>query len=127
MATVIVKPRVCTLLGAISAISTSTTALFFGLNDLSNVYRGQLNIVATPGAVTAPTFVLEASVDNGVTFFVVPVSTAITYGLTGGIGADTAPLYAARYDVSGLAGALYKFGMTAGTGVTAIPVYALAG
>lgn len=127
MATVIVKPRVPTLLGSIAAISTSTTALFFGLPDLSHVYRGSLTITAQAGAVTSPTWVLEASLDNGASWFVVPVSTAITYGLTGQTSGDTAPLFASRYDVSGLGGAIFKFGITAGTAITAMPIYALAG
>lgn len=121
MATSVIKSRNAQNLGTIAA---NNAPVVFGLGDVSSTYRGQLSIVCSGGAVTGPTWVLEASIDGGSTFFTI---TATTYTLTGLISGDTASLYAARYDVSGLAGALFKFGATAGTGWSATTVYALVG
>lgn len=124
LATVVLKSRVSTSLGTIAAISAS---LQFGLGDISQTYRGMLTLVGSGGAVTGPTWVLEGSLDQGATWFTIPANTTQPIVLTGQISGDTASLFATQYNVSGLSGALLKFGATAGTGWTATTVYALVG
>lgn len=111
-----------TPLGSISALNTP---LQFAAPIDSATYRGQLTIHVPTGAVTTPTWLLEGSIDGGATWFVI---TAATYTLTGLFTGDTAPIFAARYDISGLgAGAIFKFGLTAGTAITALSVFAHVG
>ena len=122
--TVLVPLRVPTSLGTIAAISAP---LQFGLPQVSDWFRGFLTIVGSGGAVSGPTWVLEGSLDQGVTWFAIPANTTQPIVLTGLISGDTAPLVANQYNVSGLSTALFKFGATAGTAWTATTVYALAG
>ena len=122
--TVLVPIRVPTSLGTIAAISAP---LQFGLPQTSQLFRGLLTIVGSGGAVTTPTWVLEASLDQGNTWFAIPANTTQPIVLTGLISGDTAALVANQYNVSGLSTALFKFGATAGTAWTATTVYALVG
>ena len=124
MATTIIKTRRPVNLGTIAAINTPVP---FGLGDVSQTYRGLLTIVASGGAVTSPTWVLEGSLDQGATWFVIPSQTTLPIALTGQISGDTAPLAAYQYNVSGLSGAFLKFGATAGTAWTSTTIYALVG
>jgi len=130
----LLKTRIPKLLGSISALNAP---LQFGIPDVTNVFRGQLIIVASAaGAVTGPTWVLEGSIDQGLSWLLISPSIVLTastptyglpYALTGQFTGDAAPIYAARYDVSGLSGSTLKFGLSAGTGITALPIYALVG
>lgn len=120
----LVKTRIATNLGSLTASSGAGSVLQFGCPDISSMYRGKLNISCAAGAVTGPTWLLECSIDNGLTWFVL---TATTYTISGQVSGDAAPLYAASYDISGLAGATFKFALTAGTGITATSVWALIG
>lgn len=113
---VVVSPRVAKLLGNLTA---NNTPLQFGLAELTP--RQQL-VINVSGSITTPTFVLEASIDGGSTWFVV-AGTALT--LTGQFTGDTASLFATRYDISGLVGAQFRFGTTAGSGFTNAAVTAL--
>jgi hypothetical protein len=123
--TVIIKPRYVQTIGSISAINTP---LPFGVSDLSQAYRGQLTLTgASTGAVSTPTWVLEGSIDNGSTWFVIPAQTTLPIALTGQMTGDTAPLFALQYNISGLGGALFHFGLSAGTGITAFTVSAYIG
>lgn len=122
--TILVPLRTPTSLGTISA---TNAPLQFGLPQTTQLYRGWLTIVAAGGAVTGPTWVLEASLDQGATWFAIPANTTQPIVLTGLTSGDTAALSATQYNVSGLSGALFKFGLTAGTGITATTVYALVG
>ena len=122
--TVLVPLRVPTNLGTIAAISAP---LQFGIPQTSQLFRGLLTIVGSGGAVTTPTWVLEGSIDNGVTWFVVPAQTTLPLALTGQMTGDTAPLFANQYNVSGLGGALFHYGLSAGTGITATTVWVLVG
>lgn len=124
MATSVVKDRVAQNIGTVAAINAPVV---FGLPDMSQTYRGQVTIVGNGGAVTGPTWVLEGSIDNGSTWFVVPAQTTLPLALTGQLTGDTAPLFALQYNVSGLGGALFHFGASAGTGWTATTVYVLVG
>ena len=123
MATSVLKSRVAVKLGSLSAINTSVA---FGLGDTTQTYEGTLFIVASGGAVTTPTWVLEASLDQGTTWFILP-ATSTSLALTGLLSGDTAALFAGQYTVSGLSGALFKFGATAGSAWTATNIYALVG
>lgn len=70
-------------------------------------------VVSVGGNLAGGTFVLEGSIDGGATWFVVPAQ-ASDVTQTG--APDTAAVFAARYDVSGLgAGCLFRFGTTAFT------------
>ena len=124
MATFVVKDRVAQNVGSISALNAPVV---FGLPDMSQTYRGQVTIVGNGGAVTGPTWVLEGSIDNGATWFVVPAQTTLPLALTGQMTGDTAPLFANQYNVSGLGGALFHYGLSAGTGITATTVWVLVG
>jgi hypothetical protein len=124
LSTTIVKCRVAVNLGTIAAV---TAPVQFGLGDMSQTYRGQLTIVASGGAVASPTWVLEGSLDQGSTWFVIPPQTTLPIALTGQLSGDTAPLAAYQYNVSGLSGCLFKFGATAGTAWTQTTIYALVG
>lgn len=120
-ATVLVKDRVLTNIGSISAINS---ALTFGIPDMTQPGRGNLWIQASSAgsaAVSTPTWVLEASLDQGVSWFVVAATTSTLTGLMTG---DTAAIFAASYNVSGLGGCLFHFGLTAGTGITALTIWA---
>ena len=122
--TTIMKYRTIASLGTIAGISAP---LQFGVNDVSSAFRGLLTIVGSGGAVTTPTWILEGSLDQGVTWFAIPANTSQPIVLTGLISGDTAPLFANQYNVSGLSGGLFKFGATAGTSWMATTVYALFG
>lgn len=124
MATFVVKDRVAQNVGSISALNTPVV---FGLPDTSQTYRGQVTIVGNGGTATGPTWVLEGSIDNGATWFVVPAQTTLPLALTGQMTGDTAPLFALQYNVSGLGGALFHYGLSAGTGITATTVWVLVG
>jgi hypothetical protein len=124
MATFVVKDRVAQNVGSISALNTPVV---FGLPDMSQTYRGQVTIVGKGGTATGPTWVLEGSIDNGATWFVVPAQTTLPLALTGQMTGDTAPLFALQYNVSGLGGALFHFGLSAGTSLTATTVWVLVG
>jgi hypothetical protein len=130
----LLKTRIPKLLGSLTALNAP---LQFGIPDVTNVYRGQRVIVASAaGAVTTPTWVLECSIDQGLSWFLISPAIVLTastptyglpYALSGQVTGDNAPVYAARYDVSGLSGSTLKFGLTAGTGITALPIFALVG
>jgi len=125
MATVVIKSRVAENIGSVAAINTP---LAFGLADTSQTYCGQLTITGgSAGAVSTPTYILEGSIDNGLTWFVIPSQTTLPIVITGQMTGDTASLFALQYNVSGLGGALFHFGLTAGTGITAIPVWVMVG
>jgi hypothetical protein len=118
MFTVIVKSRAIANLGTISALNTPLT---FGCGDMTFASNGILNIQASGGAVTTPTWVLAASLDQGTSWFVVSGTAATLTGLATG---DTGAIYAGSYNVSGLSGALFHFALTAGTAYSAMTIYA---
>jgi hypothetical protein len=126
MATTVIKTRVAVNLGSISAVNTPVT---FGLGDMTFNYRGFLTIMGgSGGAVTTPTYILEASLDQGVSWFAIPANTTQPAVVTGTfLTGDTAALFVNQYNVSGLSGALFHFGLTAGSAITAIPIWALVG
>jgi hypothetical protein len=122
--TVLVPLRTPTKIGTIAAINTP---LQFGIPQTTQLFRGFLTVVGSGGAVTTPTWILEGSLDQGATWFAIPANTTQPIVLTGLTSGDTASLVANQYNISGLSGALFKFGATAGTGWTVTTVYALVG
>ena len=124
MATFVIKDRVAQNVGAVSALNTPVT---FGLPDMSNNNQGVVTITGNGGAATGPTWILEGSIDNGSTWFVIPAQTTLPIALTGQMTGDTAPLFALQYNVSGLGGALFHFGLSAGSGLSATTVWVLVG
>ncbi len=123
--TVVLKSRVAEDLGSIAAINAPVQ---FGLGDVSETYRGSLTLIGSGGAVTTPTWVLEASLDQGVSWFIIPAESTNPPVVTGTfLTGTTAALFVNQYNVSGLSGALFQFGATAGTAWTATQVYALIG
>jgi hypothetical protein len=118
---VLLRTRIPVLIGSITALNAPVQ---FGVSETSS-YRGQLTLVV-PSGVTTATTVLEASIDNAASWFVI-TATASIYTLTGQFTGDTAPIIANRYDVSGMSGAQFRFGFTAQTGLTTATVWGLIG
>ena len=104
-----------------SAQLTATgQALAFTLGYVDLFNQGKFLIQAS-GTITSPTALLEGSIDGGNTWFVVPpISSDVTVTGT----EDTAAVFVARYEVSGISSALYRFGFTAGTFTGATDVWA---
>ena len=120
MSTVIIAPRVPTKIGA---VADTTTPVVFGAPPMSVTYRGELTLTSVGGGVTTPTWTLVCSIDNGATWFTLqPSSTgSVAPGVFG--GGDVAVTAVNQYNISGLAGALFKFGLTAGTGITSMSIW----
>jgi hypothetical protein len=118
---ILLRPRVPVLVGALIALNAPVQ---FGVCE-SLTPRGQLTLTAYQAGLSAVTAVLEASIDQGISWFSIP-ATSTFYGTTTLTG-DTAAIVANRYDVSGLCGSQMRFGFTAATGLTSCPVYALQG
>lgn len=119
---ILLRPRIPVLLGSLVALNAPVQ---FGIPETGTAGRGQLNISAYQSGLSAVTALLEASIDQGVSWFSIP-ATANYYGSTVFTG-DTATIVGNRYDVSGLCGSQMRFGFTAATGLTSCPVYALMG
>lgn len=122
MARTVLKSRQATNIGSISALNAG---LQFSAIDINPPGRGSLVLAGSGGGVTTPTWVLEASLDNGTSWFQVPASTGLI--TTGLITGDTAATSVNSYDISGLHGAAFKYGLTAGTSITAMTIWALVG
>lgn len=84
--------------------------------------------VITTGAITTPVVALEASIDSATTWFVIPGgSQAAALAVTGQVGGDAAPTTANSYNISGIQGGLFRFGLVSGTITTNPSVWALLG
>jgi hypothetical protein len=118
---ILIRPRIPVLLGSIVALNAPVQ---FGIPE-TTAGRGQLKISAYQSGLSAVTALLEASIDQGVSWFSIP-ATATYYGTTTFTG-DTAVILTNHYDVSGLCGSQMRFGFTAATGLTSCPAYALVG
>lgn len=105
-AIVTLRPRIPASLGNLTA---NNTPLQFGIGDMTS---RQTLVVTVGGSITTPTFVLETSIDNGSTWFVI---TGTAFTLTGQFTGDNAGIFASRFDISGLVGAQFRFGTTAGS------------
>lgn len=100
--------------------SAANNAVQFTISNLRDAPNGTDALSITAGGnLTATAFVLEGSLDAGVTWFVVTASAASAgannstaiISVTG--TADTAAAFAATYNVTGLSGpTLFRFGVT---------------
>ncbi len=107
----------------LGTLVAANTAVAFTIPEPTRDNQGVL-ILQTTGA-QGTTAVLEASIDSGATFFIVPILT--TFAITGQLTGDTAATFAASYAVSGMgAGTLFKFGYS-GAGVPTAVVWGLVG
>lgn len=106
-----------TKLGTLTGLNVGVV---FSVGSVGEFSAKKLSIQVPTGTVT--TAALEVSLDGGATWVVLPAAQTLT--LTGQITGDTAAVFGATYDVSGLGGALFHFGVTAGT-ITASDVWAL--
>lgn len=84
-----------------------------------------LTLVST-GAITAGAIVLEASLDQGTTWFGVPAGSQAAGFTTTTLNSDTAVSAAGSFNISGLQGALFRAGVT-GTITTNPNIWALLG
>lgn len=121
MATILVPPRIPTNVGTLTQLNTPVV---FGLPERTEGVVGKAIISVQGGAVTTPTWELDASIDGGNSWFQV---TQTTLTLTGLMTGDTAATYAASFASNGLVGAVLKFGLTAGTGISSMVVWVMAG
>lgn len=94
------------------ALAAANNAVAFSVKAPRELGLNKI-VITLDGNLAGGTFVLEASIDGGNTWFVVP---AISSDLSVSSVPDTAAVAANRYEVSGLAGgALFRFGTTART------------
>lgn len=109
-------------LGTLGAANNAVTFTISNLRDAPNG-TDALSITVNPtGSLVGGTFVLEGSIDGGLSWFVVTASAASagannSTAIISQTGtADTAAIFAATYNVTGLSGAtLFRFGTTAFT------------
>lgn len=129
MSTVLPKTRVIQNLGQISTsgAGTSTSYVTFGIPDISGVFRGRLTLTAAGGGVSGATWGLSCSIDNGNTWFTIDPDTANSISGGGGAGGGTSVTYVSQYDISGLAGSLFTFGLVYGTVSNPMTIWALVG
>src|SRR5262245_7630283 len=91
-------------------------------------HQGVMVIQVGPGltGVTGTSFALEVSIDGAGSWALVPIAT--TLAITGQPGSDTAAVFSATYNVSGMgAGAQFRFGLVAAPTGGSSPVFALVG
>ncbi len=95
----------------IGTLSAVNQAFAFALKAPRELGLNKI-VISTGGNLSGGTFVLEGSLDAGATWFVIPVVAADI--VMTNVPPDTPATFAARYEVSGLAGGcLFRFGATA--------------
>jgi hypothetical protein len=102
----------------------------FAISEPSGDSQGGMVIQVGPGGGTlgAGTFALEVSIDQGVSWAVIPPSATPTLALTGQPGGDAAASFAAVYAISGMgSGATFKFGFVVVPTSGTYPVWGLIG
>lgn len=109
-------------LGTLSALNQAVQFFVSNLRDAPNGTDALTISVNPTGTLAGATFVLEGSIDGGLSWFSVLASansagannsTAIT-SQTGAL--DTATIFAATYNITGISGAtIFRFGISAGT------------
>lgn len=85
--------------------------------------QGQLSINVTSGSITNPAWVLEASVDGGISWHSVPCTQRTTSNV---IGSEQIPIYAAQCSLTGLMGETgtnFRFGPYQGYGISSLVVW----
>lgn len=115
------------LLGQSAQIGTITAAgqtLQFSVAPISEKFLGKLQMVVAGGSVLNPVWSLEGGQDSFATHaFMMPAFTVPGLSNLG----DLACIYAQVYDISGLGGVSFKFGLVSGTVQSAVTVFALVG
>ena len=107
----------------LGSLIAANTAVAFTVSEPTYWHQGLLIIQVTGTAGTTAT--LEGSIDQGATWFIIPIAT--TFAVTGQLTGDTAAAQAFSYNIGGMgSGALLKFGY-AGAGVPTAVVWGLAG
>jgi hypothetical protein len=111
-------------LGTLSANNQAVQFLVSNLRDAPNGTDALTIQVNPTGTLAGGTFILEGSIDGGLSWFTVVVSsataggnnsTAIT-GITAPAPVDTAAIFAGTWNITGLSGAtLFRFGLSAFT------------
>ncbi len=105
----------------LGTITGPLTPVQFQISNAQSSYpSGQLNIAVTSGSITNGAFALEASLDGGTTWQLVPVNTA---ALTNLVGSDRTPIFTAQYSIVGLAGAILRFGPSQGFAISNLVVW----
>lgn len=99
-----------TNLGTVTAI-TQVVAFALMTPNFSPNGNDLLTIVST-GAITTGAVVLEASLDNGTTWFGIPAGSQAAAFSTTTLNSDTAVSAAGSFNISGLQGALFRAGVT---------------
>lgn len=144
MATVNIASRTSTLLGTIStsSVGASTSYVTFGSLGASGTYMGTLTLIAGGGgSVAQGVWVLAASLDQGATWFTLDPTNPDTPqfssdplllpsgGITTGPVPSGGPSVSniSQYNISGLSGALFQYGLIGGTVASPMTIYALVG
>ncbi len=110
----------------LGSIATAGDVVAFTISEMTQFHNGTLMIQIGPGVTLgAGTVALEVSIDGAVSWVVVPIVT--TLAITGQPGSDTAAVFAATYNVSGMGGgAQFRFGFVASPTSGTSPVFAIA-
>ena len=118
----------------IGTITTSgsrltTSSVTFGLPGTTQTYLGLLTLTTTGGTASGAGWSLACSIDGGNTWFTILGVDPSVSPVDGGSGASggTSVSYVSQYNVAGLGGALFNFGLTAGTVTGTINVWAFVG
>lgn len=133
MAGGVVVPTLVTKLTKGKNVNLGTIALAgdvvtFGISEPTGDAQGGMTLQVSPGGVIgAGTFALEVSIDQGLSWSVMPASTP-TLALTGQPGGDTAAIFAAVYAISGFgSGSTFKFGFVVAPTSGSFAVWGLMG
>jgi hypothetical protein len=95
----------------LGSLGAANQAVQFAVPSIRDVGFKKM-VVTVAGTLAGGTFVLEGSLDNFATCFVIP---PISSDLTTSGAVDTAAVAVNRYDVSGLGGAQVRFGTSSYT------------
>lgn len=108
----------------IGTISATGQTLQFSVAPISEKFLGKLQMVVAGGSVLNPVWALEGGQDAFATHaFMMPAFTVPGLSTLG----DLACIYAQVYDITGLGGANFRFGLVSGTVQSAVTVFALVG
>ncbi len=118
----------------LGTIAVSGDVVSFTISEPTRDSNGWMVIQVGVGTVSlgAGAFVLEASIDQGASWFTYPTTSTSelvqVFTLTGQPGSDAAAIFAAKYAIAGFgSGALFKFGFSASPTSGSCPVWALVG
>lgn len=108
----------------IGTISAAGQTLQFSITPNSEKFLGKLQMVVAGGSVLNPVWSLEGGQDSFATHaFMMPAFTVPGLSNLG----DVACIYAQVYDISGLGGANFRFGLVSGTVQSNLTIFALVG